>query len=61
MTDREKIDRLLKENAEYRANHVCVGNTSVEKGYIDKHCQETFIDPIRDIDPEFYESIKMQE
>ena len=52
------IDRLLEANAKYQANNVCVNNTSEQRKKINEYCNEKFINPIKDIDPEWFEIIK---
>ena len=55
-----KIDRLLEENAKYQANNVCVNNTEEQKRAINEHCNKEFIDPIKEIDPYWFDIIKKQ-
>ena len=54
------IDRLLEANAKYQAANVCVTNTSEQQKEINDYCNEKFIKPIEDIDPEWFEIIKKQ-
>ena len=54
------IDRLLEANAKYQANNVCVNNTSEQQKKINEYCNEKFINPIKDIYPEWFEIIKKQ-
>jgi|TARA_B100000035_G_C20750740_1_gene443872 hypothetical protein len=55
-----KIDRLLEANAKYQANNVCVTNTPEQQKQINDHCNKEFINPIKDIDPDFFELIAKQ-
>lgn len=57
---RMKIDRLLEANAKYQANNVCVTNTPEQQKQINQHCDKQYIDPIKEIDPSFFEIIKKQ-
>ena len=54
------IDRLLEANAKYQANNVCVTNTPEEQKRINDHCNKEFIQPIKDIDPDWFDIIKKQ-
>ena len=54
------IDRLLEANAKYQANNVCVNNTPEQQKEINDYCNKNFIDPIKDIDPEWFDIIKKQ-
>ncbi len=54
------IDRLLEANAKYQANSVCVNNTPEQQKEINDYCNKNFIDPIKDIDPEWFDIIKKQ-
>tara|TARA_R100001591_G_scaffold22087_1_gene31675 strand:+ start:272 stop:493 length:222 start_codon:yes stop_codon:yes gene_type:complete len=58
---RAKIEELLRLNASYQAQHISVNNTSAEKARINRHCNREFLFPIREIDPKFYDSIKIQD
>jgi len=55
---REKIDNLLKKNAAYQASETCVTNSKTRREEINRHCRVNFINPIKDIDIDFYDSIK---
>ena len=57
---KRKIDALLEQNAKYQAANVCVKNTPEQQKEINDHCNEKFIDPIEDIDPEWFGIIKKQ-
>jgi len=54
------IDRLLEANAKYQAANVCVTNTAEQQKEINDYCNENFIKPIEEIDPEWFEIIKKQ-
>ena len=54
------IDRLLEANAKYQANNVCVTNTPEQQKQINDYCNEKFIKPIEDIDPDWFGIIKKQ-
>ena len=55
---RSKIDRLLQQNASYQAQHTCVTNSKTRKEEINRYCRINFLNPIKDLDPEFYNEIK---
>lgn len=54
------IDRLLEANAKYQANNVCVNNTPEQQKQINDYCNENFIKPIEEIDPDWFNIIKKQ-
>lgn len=54
------IDRLLEANAKYQANNVCVNNTPEQQKQINDYCNENFIKPIKDIDPDWFDIIRKQ-
>ena len=54
------IDRLLEANAKYQAANVCVTNTPEQQKEINDYCDEKFIKPIRDIDPDLFDILKKQ-
>jgi|TARA_R100000081_G_C4734427_1_gene125254 hypothetical protein len=54
------IDRLLEANAKYQAANVCVTNTPEQQKKINDYCNDNFIKPIEDIDPEWFGIIKKQ-
>ena len=56
-TTKKKIDNLLSKNASYQAANVCVTNSKTKRQEINRHCRVNFINPIKDIDPEFYKRI----
>lgn len=58
---RKRIDSLLRQNAVYRAQEICKTNTNTRKEEVNRHCRVNFINPIRDIDLDFYNSIKNTE
>lgn len=57
---RKQIDKLLHANAAYQAQNTCEDNSSSKKKEINRYCNREFLYPIKDIDPEFYKSIKIQ-
>ena len=52
-----RIDRLLEKNAEYQAKHTCVTKSKTKREDIMRHCRVNFLNPIKDIDAEFYKRI----
>tara|TARA_R100000458_G_C8246525_1_gene224367 strand:+ start:453 stop:659 length:207 start_codon:yes stop_codon:yes gene_type:complete len=54
------IDKLLEANAKYQAANVCVTNTPEQQKEINEYCDENFIKPIRDIDPQLFDILKKQ-
>tara|TARA_A100000172_G_scaffold79973_1_gene68303 strand:- start:847 stop:1038 length:192 start_codon:yes stop_codon:yes gene_type:complete len=52
-----RIDKLLEKNAQYQAEHTCVKNSKTRREEIMRHCRVNFLNPIKDIDPEFYKRI----
>lgn len=57
---RRKIDKLLHANAAYQAQNTCINNTVSKKKEINRYCNRQFLFPIKEIDPKFYETIKIQ-
>tara|TARA_R110000796_G_scaffold23944_1_gene68491 strand:+ start:1109 stop:1300 length:192 start_codon:yes stop_codon:yes gene_type:complete len=57
-TIKKKIDSLLFKNASYQADNVCMTNSKTKRKEINRHCRVNFINPIKDIDEEFYGQIK---
>lgn len=57
---RRKIDELLHKNAAYQAQHTSIDNSVAKRKEINRHCNREFLFPIKEIDPAFYESIKIQ-
>ncbi len=55
---RNKIDSLLRKNASYQAQETCRTNTKTRKEEVNRYCRVNFINPIKDIDLDFYDSIK---
>ena len=55
-----QIDRLLEQNAKYQANNVCVTNTPEQQKNINDYCNKNFIDPIKNIDKDWFDIIKKQ-
>ena len=53
-----RIDRLLEKNAQYQAEHTCITNSKTKREEINRYCRVNFINPIKDIDEEFYSRIK---
>jgi|TARA_R110002096_G_scaffold355654_1_gene548939 hypothetical protein len=56
-TTKKRVDKLLIENAEYQAANICVTNSKTKRQEINRHCRVNFINPIKDIDVEFYNRI----
>jgi hypothetical protein len=57
---RRQIDALLHANAAYQAQHTCESNSKSKKKEINRHCNREFLLPIKEIDPNFYSAIKLQ-
>ena len=49
---------MLSKNASYQAANVCVTNSKTKRKEINRYCRVNFINPIKDIDEEFYSRIK---
>ena len=56
-TTKKRIDNLLAKNAEYQAANVCVTNSKTKRQEINRYCRVNFINPIKDIDLEFYNRV----
>ena len=56
-TTKKKIDNLLSKNASYQAANVCVTNSKTKRQEINRHCRVNFINPIKDIDFDFYKRV----
>ena len=56
-TTKKRVDKLLTENAEYQAANICVTNSKTKRQEINRYCRVNFINPIKDIDLEFYNRI----
>ncbi len=56
-TTKKKIDNLLSKNASYQAANVCVTNSKTKRQEINRYCRVNFINPIKDIDPDFYKRV----
>jgi hypothetical protein len=54
------IDKLLSANASYQAGNVCITNSKTKRVEINRHCRVKFINPIKDIDKDFYNQIILQ-
>lgn len=54
---KKKIDSLLTKNAKYQAANVCVTNSKTKRQEINRYCRVNFINPIKDIDINFYKRI----
>jgi len=52
-----RIDKLLEKNAKYQAEHTCITNSKTRREEIMRYCRVNFLNPIKDIDPEFYKRI----
>tara|TARA_R100001377_G_scaffold1033_1_gene866 strand:+ start:1861 stop:2061 length:201 start_codon:yes stop_codon:yes gene_type:complete len=59
-TIKKRIDKLLGSNAAYQASNVCVDNSKTKRQDINRHCRVNFINPIKDIDKDFYNQIILQ-
>ena len=57
-TTKKRIDSLLSKNASYQAANTCITNSKTRREEINRHCRVNFINPIKDIDEEFYSGIK---
>ena len=56
-TTKKRVDKLLTENAQYQAANICVTNSKTRRQEINRHCRVNFINPIKDIDVDFYNQI----
>ena len=56
-TTKKKIDNLLSKNASYQAANVCATNSKTKRQEINRYCRVNFINPIKDIDPDFYKRV----
>ena len=56
-TRKKRIDKLLTKNAQYQAATVCVTNSKTKRQEINRYCRVNFINPIKDIDLEFYNRV----
>jgi hypothetical protein len=56
-TTKKRVDKLLIKNAEYQAANVCLTNSKTKRQEINRYCRVNFINPIKDIDLEFYNQI----
>ena len=56
-TTKKRVDKLLTENAQYQAANICVTNSKTRRQEINRHCRVNFINPIKDIDLEFYNRV----
>ena len=57
-TTKKRIDSLLSKNASYQAANTCITNSKTKREEINRYCRVNFINPIKDIDEEFYSRIK---
>ncbi len=57
---KKRIDNLLGKNASYQASNVCVTNSKTKRQEINRHCRVNFVNPIKDIDKDFYNQIILQ-
>ena len=57
---KKRIDRLLSENSNYQSSNICVTNSKTKRLEINRHCRVNFINPIKDIDKDFYDQINLQ-
>ena len=56
-TIKNRVDGLLSKNASYQADNVCVTNSKTKRQEINRYCRVNFINPIKDIDLEFYNRV----
>ena len=56
-TTKKRVDKLLTNNAKYQAANVCVTNSKTKRQEINRYCRVNFINPIKDIDLDFYNRI----
>ena len=56
-TTKNRVDKLLTKNAKYQAANVCVTNSKTKRQEINRYCRVNFINPIKDIDLEFYNRV----
>ena len=56
-TTNKRIDSLLSKNASYQAANVCVTNSKTKRQEINRYCRVNFVNPIKDIDKNFYDQI----
>ena len=56
-TIKKRIDSLLSKNASYQAANVCVTNSKTKRQEINRYCRVNFVNPIKDIDKNFYDQI----
>lgn len=56
---KKRIDTLLAKNAKYQADNMCVTNSKTKRENINRHCRVNFLNPIKDIDLEFYKRITL--
>jgi len=57
---KKRIDSLLGKNASYQAANVCVTNSKTKRQEINRYCKVNFVNPIKDIDKDFYNQIILQ-
>lgn len=56
-TTKKRVDNLLTKNSQYQAANVCVTNSKTKRQEINRHCRVNFINPIKDIDRDFFDQI----
>ena len=59
-TTKKRIDCLLSKNSNYQSTNICVTNSKTKRQEINRHCRVNFINPIKDIDKDFYDQIILQ-
>jgi len=59
-TIKKRIDKLLEKNSKYQSSNVCVDNSKTKREEINRYCRVNFINPIKDIDKNFYDQIIIQ-
>jgi hypothetical protein len=57
---KKRIDKLLGENSSYQASNICVNNSATRRQDINRYCRVNFLNPIKDIDKDFYNQIIRQ-
>jgi len=58
-TTKKRIDSLLQKNASYQAANMCVTNSKTARENMNRYCRVNFLNPIKDIDSEFYKRITL--
>ena len=58
-TTKKRIDLLLQKNASHQAANMCVTNSKTARENMNRYCRVNFLNPIKDIDSEFYKRITL--